>query len=60
MSKKLYLILSVFMVLGLILTACGGTTATPTETTAPTEEPTKPSEPTETTALQSLLQKQLL
>jgi len=25
------------MVLGLILTACGGTTATPTETTAPTE-----------------------
>ncbi len=37
MRKNIYLVMSVLMVLGLILTACGGTTATPTETTAPTE-----------------------
>jgi len=50
MRKNIYLVLSVFIVLGLILTACGGTTATPTETTAPTTPVEESEEPAETTA----------
>ena len=50
MRKNIYLVLSVFIVLGLILTACGGTTTTPTETTAPTTPVEDSEEPAETTA----------
>jgi ABC-type glycerol-3-phosphate transport system substrate-binding protein len=50
MRKNIYLVLSVFIVLGLILTACGGTTTTPTETTAPTTPVEESEEPAETTA----------